>query len=74
VPIDLRTGTIGKPISKVANCQSISTGDNRQTLSVASCGDNGNAFNTVLPVSVKTGAAGAPITVPGFPARVFRFT
>jgi DNA-binding beta-propeller fold protein YncE len=71
VPVDLRTGTIGTPISKVANCQSISIGGSGQTLYVAGCGDSGANFKTILPVNVKTGATGAPIAVPGGPAGVF---
>lgn len=71
VPVDLRTGTIGTPISKVTNCQSISIGGSGQTLYVAGCGDSGANFKTILPVNVKTGATGAPIAVPGGPAGVF---
>lgn len=71
VPIDLRTGTIGKPISKVSNCQSISTGGTGKTLYVTGCGDNGADFTSITPVDVKSGAAGTPITVPGGPEAVY---
>jgi DNA-binding beta-propeller fold protein YncE len=70
VPIDLRTGKIGAPISEVRNCESISMGGSRQTLYLAGCGDNGESFKTILPMDVKTGAAGVPITVPGHPYAV----
>jgi hypothetical protein len=35
VAIDLRTGSMGAPFSRVSNCQSISTGGNGRTLNVA---------------------------------------
>ena len=70
VPVDLRTGTTGRPISRVSNCQSISIGGHDRTLYVAGCGDSAAGFKTILPVSVKTGTAGAPIAVPGNPSGV----
>ena len=71
VPIDLRTGTVGAPISPVADCQSISTGGDGRTLYVAGCGDTAAGFTTILPVSVATGAPGTPIPVPDGPLEVF---
>lgn len=38
---------------------------------MAGCGNNGADFKSILPVSVKTGAAGAPIAVPGGPSGVY---
>ena len=71
VPVDLRTGVTGAPISKVNNCQSISIGGSGQTLYVAGCGDSAAGFTSIVPVSVKSGAAGEPIPVPGTPAGVY---
>lgn len=71
VPIDLRTGSVGKPISRIDGCQSISTGGSGQTLYVAGCGEGYNGFKTIVPVSAKTGAVGTPIRVPGGPLGVF---
>ena len=71
MPVDLRTGTIGKPISKVSNCQSIAIGGNGQTLYVAGCGGSVRKFKTILPVNVRTGTAGTPIAVPGSPIGVY---
>lgn len=71
VAVDLKNGTIGPPISKVSHCQSISSGGGSQTLYVAGCGESAAAFTSILPVNVKTGAAGVPIPVPGTPSGVF---
>ena len=70
VLVDLRTGTIGTPISKVRNCQSISIGGSGRTLYVAGCGFSAAGFKSILPVNVKTGTAGTPLAVPGTPAGV----
>ncbi len=71
MPVDLTTGAIGTPISKVSNCQSIAIGGTGQTLYVTGCGDNGADFKSITPVDVKTGAAGTPIAVPGAPEAVY---
>jgi hypothetical protein len=71
VPVDLRTGTTGTPISKMSNCQSISIGGSGRTLYVAGCGDSAAGFKSILPVNVNTGAAGTPIAVPDTPAGVY---
>jgi DNA-binding beta-propeller fold protein YncE len=71
VRLNLGTGTVGPPISTVRNCQSISIGGRGQNLYVAGCGDSAAGFKSILTVNVKTGAAGAPIAVPGTPSGVF---
>ena len=71
VPVNLRTGTTGAPISKVSNCQSLSIGGGRRTLYVAGCGDTAAGFKSILPVNVQTGVAGSPIAVPDGPVGVF---
>ncbi len=71
VPVNLRSGTTGAPISEVSNCQSISIGGSGRTLYVAGCGDTAAGFKSILPVNVHTGVAGSPIAVPDGPLGVF---
>jgi DNA-binding beta-propeller fold protein YncE len=64
--LDLATGAFSRPISTMTGWQSISLDATSQTLYLA----GGNGFNSIVPVSIKTGIAGQPIPVPGTPAGI----
>jgi DNA-binding beta-propeller fold protein YncE len=65
-PLNLATGAFGRPISTIHGWQSISLDVTSQTLYLA----GGGGFNSIVPVSVKTGIAARPIPVPGTPAGI----
>jgi len=65
-PLNLATGAFGRPISTIHGWQSISLDVTSQTLYLA----GGGGFNSIVPVSVKTGIAARPMPVPGTPAGI----
>ena len=70
MPINLTTGTIGKPISKINNWQSIALDSNTQTLYLAGGPIPRDNFTNIVPVGITTGKTGTPIPVPGEPAEI----